>query len=157
MQILTDRVFPDEPCMQLQEGPYTMPHPSGKGTWKRWVQRVFVIRNDAIAKHLIDLGPLEDFERATPIILPSEGENTVAQLQEHAERNRHDDRYYRRREEMKRESTLIPDILRQEEAKLLAKQNRTVIGPYQRTQRGAWPREHVVRTLQERRHAPKLY
>ncbi|HAM41154.1 MAG TPA: hypothetical protein DCP69_07400 [Candidatus Omnitrophica bacterium] len=152
MQIITDHVFPDEPCMQLQEGPYTMPHPSGKGTWKRWVQRVFVIRNDAIAKHLIDLGPLEDFEHSTPVILPSLGENTVAQLQEHAERSRYDDRYEKYRQELKAESTLIPDILRQEEAKLLAKQNRSVIGPYQRTQRGAWPREYVERTLKEALH-----
>ena len=76
----------------------------------------------------------------------------MAQLQEHAERSRYDDRYEKYRQELKAESTLIPDILRQEEAKLLAKQNRSVIGPYQRTQRGAWPREYVERTLKEALH-----
>lgn len=153
MQFLTDHIWPDEPCMQLQEGPYQMPHPSGRGTRKRWVQRVFVIRQDTIAKHLIDLGPVENFAGATPIILPSAGENTVAQLQEVAEGNRHDRYWENRRREMLAGSTLIPDILRQEEDKLAVKANRTVVGPLVRRERNAWPREHVERILKERAHA----
>ncbi len=138
--------------MQLQEGPYQMPY--GRGTRQRWVQRVFVIRNDEVAKHLIDLGPVADFEGVTPLIMPSEGTNTVAQLQEHAEKNRHDDYWRNRRQEMLAESTLVQNLLRQEEEVLAVKRNRTTSGPLITRERSGYPAGAVERVLKERLHAP---
>lgn len=151
MHIVTDRVFPDEPCWGLAEGPMAMPYPQGPGTRPRWVQRVFVIRDDAIAKYLWDIGPVEDYEDlVTPILMPSFGENTVAELQAHAERNRHETKYMDRRREMMAESTLIEDAIAQVELRYLAKSNRTVIGPHLRVERGGWPDQTATRVLRDR-------
>lgn len=150
MHIVTDRVFADEPCWGLAEGPFVMPQPDGS-TPIHWVQRVFVIRDDAIAKYLWDIGPVEDYEdRATPIIMPSFGENTVAELQAHAERNRHEDKYVRRRQEMAAESTLVEDAIAEVERRYLAKRNRTIIGPHVRVERGGWPGQTATRVLKDR-------
>jgi hypothetical protein len=128
-----------------------MPRPEGKGKWLRWVQRVFVIRDDAIAKYLWDIGPVEDYEdRVTPILMPSFGENTVAELQAHAERNRHTDKYIRRRQEMAAESTLVEDAIAEVERRYLAKSNRTIIGPHVSVQRGGWPAQTATRVLRDR-------
>lgn len=151
MHIVTDHLFPDEPCHGLAEGPMMMPYPEGPGMRQRWVQRVFVIRDDAIAKYFWDIGPVEDYEdRCTPILMPSFGENTVAELQAHAERNRHTDKYLRWREEMRAESTLVEDALAEIERRFLAKQNRTVVGPGAFAQRGAWPLAAAERALRDR-------
>jgi hypothetical protein len=117
----------------------------------RWVQRVFVIRGDAIAKYMWDIGPVEDYENAVmPILMPSFGENTVAELQAHAEKNRHETKYMDRRREMIAESTLVDDALAQVELRYLAKSNRTVMGPYFKAERGGWPEQTAVRALKDR-------
>lgn len=151
MHIVTDCVFPDEPCHGLAEGPLAMPRPEGPGMRPRWVQRVFVIRDDAIAKYIWDIGPVEDYEdRCSPIIMPSFGENTVAELQAHAERNRHEDKYIRRRDEMMAESTLVDDAIAEVERRYRAKSNRSVIGPHVSVQRGGWPEAAATRALRDR-------
>ncbi len=151
MHIVTDRVFPDEPCHGLQEGPLAMSDPSGRGMRQRWVQRVFVIRDDAIAKYIWDIGPVEDYEdRVTPILMPSFGENTVAELQAHAERNRHTDKYIRRRREMQAESTLVADAIAEVERRHLAKSNRSVVGPGVFVQRSGWSQTAAERVLRDR-------
>lgn len=149
MHIVTDRIWPDEACWGLAEGPLKMPQPDGS-TPMRWVQRVFVIRGDAIAKYIIDFGPAERFATVTPLLMPSHGENTVAQLQAHADKNREDRYWYKRRQEMLAGSTLVQDILKQEEALLSAKANRSVVGPFQRAERNAWPGDYAQRALRER-------
>ena len=90
-----------------------MPGPNGSQSW-RWVQTVFVLRGDAIAAHTTDYGPAENFEKVTPLFLWSPGDcDTVAQLREHAEKNRHDTYWYDRTQQMKAESTLIRDAIDQ--------------------------------------------
>ncbi len=143
MHIVTLSVFPDEPCYGLWEGP--------KGG--RWIQRVFVIRGDAKAKFETDYGPVSDWPDATEIIYPSFGENSVAQLQEEAERDRHSDKWAKRRREMQAESTLISDILKQEEMLLDVVANRSNFGPVSSVQRNEFPREAVQSKYKEKRNA----
>ena len=143
MKIVTRRIHPDEPCHGLWEGPK-------KG---RWLQRVFVIRGDAIAKWTKDYGPITKWPDATETFYPSFGENSVAQLQEWAEHDRHDDKWAKRRREMQAESTLIPDILRQEEILLDVKANRSHFGPGISVQRNDFPREAVINKFKEKRNA----
>ena len=113
MHIIATFVHPDEPCYGLWEGPAKVPaFPRGE-EW-HWVQRVFVLRDDAIAKFETDFGPDGQYERVTEILLPSpDGVNTVGQLQAIAERNRHDDYWAKRRDEMLASSTLIKDHIDQ--------------------------------------------
>jgi len=105
MHIVTDRIHKDEPCWGLWEG--------RKGG--RWIQRVFIVRGDAVAKFETDYGPISKWPDAVEIIYPSFGENSVGQLQELAERDRHSDKWAKRGRERLAGSTLIADILRQEE------------------------------------------
>ncbi len=139
VHIVTDKIHKDEPCYGLWEGP--------KGG--RWIQRVFILRSDAIAKFETDFGPASDWPDATEIIYPSFGENSVGQLQELAERDRHSDKWAKRRREMQAESTLIADILRQEETLLDVRANRSIVGPAVTVQRNDFPREAVIRKHKE--------
>src|SRR3990167_6048405 len=104
MQIVTDHVFESESCYGLAEGPLLLNMPDGSTRW-RWVQEVTVIRGDRKAGWRQDLGPAEDFNRVSPLLIPSFGENTVAQLQYRADKNRQDDYWIRVAEEMQNEST----------------------------------------------------
>ena len=71
-----------------------------------------MIRGDAPAGWRQDFGPAEDFEdTVTPLLIPSFGENTVAELQARAERNRHDDYWMKRAQEMRESSTLMQDAV----------------------------------------------
>ena len=111
-------VHDDEPCHGLREE-------ARKG---RWIQTVFVVRGDTLAAHTTDYGPAENFSRVTPLMMPSFGDDTVAQLREHADRNRHDTYWHERGEAHKAESTLIRDhIDRIEQVKTFVQRNpRTV-------------------------------
>jgi len=150
MHVVADRIFPSEPCWGLQEGPeQRVVHPNG-GQEMRWVQRLWVIRGDRKAKFETDFGPASDFPDATPVIYPSFGENTVAQLQWLAERDRHSDKWAKRRKEMRAESTLIADILRQEEIMMEVRRNRSQFGPLTSVQRIDFPHEAVRQRQKER-------
>lgn len=113
MKIETAFVHPDEGCWGLREEPRMMPGPDGVSQSWRWVQTVFVIRGDTIAAHTTDYGPAENFEGVTPLMMPSFGDDTVAQLREHAERNRHDNYWQQRAAQQLEESTLIKDHIAQ--------------------------------------------
>ena len=89
-----------------------MPGLNGSRSW-RWIQTVFVIRGDAIAAHTTDYAPAENFQHVTPLMMPSFGDDTVAQLREHAEKNRHDTYWQDRAAEQLANSTLISDHLDQ--------------------------------------------
>jgi hypothetical protein len=143
MKIVTRRVHPDEPCWGLREGPLN----------GRWVQQVCVIRGDTKAIWTRDYGPVSDWPDATEVIYPSFGENSVGQLQEMAEYDRHSDKWAKRRKEMQAESTLIPDILRDEEIKLDVVANRSHFGPGISVQRNDFPREAVINKFKEKRNA----
>ncbi len=128
-----------------------MPNPHGKGMRRRWVQRVFVIRDDAIAKFVMDIGPAEDYEdRIIPILLPCFGEHTVAEFQEEAVRNRHETKYMRRRDEMLAESTLVEDAIAIVEQRYLQKSNKTLVTPSGMTQRDGWSQATAERVLRDR-------
>ena len=112
MKIETFFVRHDEPCHGLREEPRLMPGPNGSTSW-RWTQTVFVIRGDTIAAHTTDLGPAETFKDVTPLMMPSFGDDTVAQLREHAEKNRHDTYWQKRAQAQMAESTLVRDHIEQ--------------------------------------------
>lgn len=112
MKAVATTVFPDEPCWGLYEGATMRPQADGS-TQNRWIQDVKVIRGDRIAHYITDFGPAEDFDYVTPLLIPGFGDDTVAQLQEHAERNRHDHFWMNRRTELLAESTLIKDHIDQ--------------------------------------------
>lgn len=145
MNVVTDRIHSSEPCHGLYEGP--------KGG--RWIQRVFVVRGDRIAKFETDFGPASDFPDATETIYASFGDDSVGQLQELAERDRHSDKWAKRRKEMQAESTLIADILRQEEMMMEVRRNRSHFGPLVSTQRIDFPREAVEREQRNARNRNK--
>jgi len=138
VKILASFVRPDEPCHGLYDGPRNVP---GKG--RRWVQAVYVVRDDAIAEYLEDIGPAEDYERIQPMMIPSFGENTVAQLQEFALKNRHDDYWAQRVDEMLAESTLNADFQRQIDENRSIIHNRSTFGPGVVRQRNGYPRKEA--------------
>ncbi len=144
MKIVTDRVFPDEPCYGLAEMPRLV------GGQPHWVQAVYVIRGDAIAEWTHDYGPAERFARIQPLIVPSLGDDTVAQLQDVAERNRHDDYWARRSEEMLAGSTLIEQHIAQLERDRLEMRNRSVFGPAIAVQRFEYSQERTRQIIKER-------
>ena len=148
MEILTGAVYPGEPCYGYMTGPRQLPSIDGG----RMVEFVFVIRGDAIAKYVQDFGAYDDWPfYIPPMIVPSDGENTVAQLQDMGERHRHDDKWDRRMREYKEGSTLFQDIIRQEEQRHEIIQNRSTFGPAGNFQRNGWPHEHVVRRWMDER------
>jgi len=141
LKLVAHRVHPDEPAWDMFCGPIG----------GRFVTRVRVVRADTLAEHDIDHGPEEAFARIPPLYMPSMLEENVGTLLEYGERHRHDLRWWNRAQEMKAESTLIADAIRQEEARLLQLQNRSVSGPYQRSERGAYSRTAARRRFQDRR------
>ena len=119
--------------------------------------RLLVLRGDDIEMAIIDHGPVGEYAgKIPPLYVPSDsGENPVGFMLEMSESHRHDLRWHRRAIEMREGSTLIRDVLRQEEQLLLASKNLTVIGPHQTTQRNghdstavkrAWWAERAERT-----------
>jgi hypothetical protein len=110
------------------------------------------VRGNDLAYYTQDFGPAEDFEDVTPLIMPSIGTDTVAQLQEHAEKNRHDNYWAKRRKEMLEGSTLIEDAVRsldQEREMIL---NRTHLGPSLSVQRNDVPRGAIREARKARIH-----
>lgn len=134
VKLVTDYVMKDEPCYGLIEASFATP------TGEHWLQDIRVIRNDQIHHHVIDLGPASEYPTVTPIMLPSLGDDTVAQLQELAEKNRHDDYWAKRAAEMKAESTFLQDHIRQRYQMHEMIRNRSVFGPAQTTQRNGYSR-----------------
>jgi hypothetical protein len=116
---------------------------------------VWVIRGDAIAEHRKTIGLAKNFLDVPPLLLPGMGECSVAEFQAEAERHRHDDKWIRRAKEMLAESTLIPDILRQEEVLLDVVRNRSHFGRGVSVQRNEFPREEVKARSKERRIAKR--
>ena len=132
--------LPQEPCHGLQEFPKD----------GEWVQRTFVIRDGQLACFQRVIGPSSDFERVQPLLMPSFGENTVAEMQWWGEKNRHDTYWADRSKEMLAESTLIKDHINQLEETAMVRQNRSVLGPYQSTERTGYPRADEARRVKEK-------
>jgi hypothetical protein len=122
------------------------------------VQTVFVVRGDAMAKYEINYGPSSDFPGIPPLILnPGIPSDSVASLQDWADRHREDQRWAKREEEWKAESTLIRDVLDQHDEVMEVIRNRSVIGPAITKQRIDYPAEAVSRRFFEQRDANAGY
>ncbi len=132
MKIVTLAVFDDEPCYGMREEPRMWPGPDGVMSL-RWIQTMFVVRGDTIESFATDFGPAENFEDVIPLYMPSIGTDTVAQLREHGEKNRHDHYWSDRRKAMLAESTLISDHIAQvEQVRTYAKRNHRTVKEFQR-------------------------
>ena len=143
MRIITDRVYPSEPAHGIFEGPEN----------GRWLQKVWVVRGDALACYETDFGPAENFEGITPLLMPGFGDDSVAVLQAFAEKNREDDYWQKRGIEMLEASTLIQDHVRQVQVDHEIIHNRSVFGPSITVQRNAYPHERAMRQLKEKTDA----
>lgn len=141
MHIVTNYLDPHEPCYGLWEGYEHAPIPgaaNGATGW-RWLQKVWVVRDDTIAKYVTDLGPAEDYEgRITPIILPCSGEEEVAAMQWWAEKNRHDTYWQTRAKAQLEESRLVWELVEQQDKIQRIVRNRTSSGPYVTVQRNGY-------------------
>ena len=152
LKAVANYILPDEPCWGLYEGPMLIPRPDGS-VQNRWGQDLIVIRSDRKAHFVTDFGPAEDYEDVTPLMMPSEGENTIAQLQWHAEKNRQDNYWQERAAEMASESTLIADIVRQVEQIHERIHNRSTFGPLVRVERSGYSRTQTTRKFRAQREA----
>jgi hypothetical protein len=133
--------FPAEPCHGMQDYAHKCSkdcnrpcHLKGK-----WVQRISVIRDGEKVWFQKVIGPASDYERVQPLLMPSFGENTVAEMQYWGEKNRNDTYWADRAEQMLGESTLIQDHINQLEQTTMVRKNRSVFGPHQSTQRTGYP------------------
>ena len=140
VSIVTPKIYMDEPCYGLAEVPEN----------GRRILKVFVIRDDAIARWQQDLGPESDYEDIMPLIMPSMGDYTVGQLLEYAQKNRQDKYWANRRKEMLSESTLIEDHLRLLDNGTRQLFNQSVFGPAISVQRNRTNRQAMTRHLKER-------
>lgn len=137
--VLTD----DEPCY---------------GCWVsevngHFVTRLKIMRGGQIVDAYIDHGPDPEYSgKIPPMGIPSsEGENPVGLMLEMSEHHRHDLRWYRMAMEQLEGSTMISDVLWQEEEALEVIRNRSTFGPHQTTQRNGHSHEQVVRDFMELR------
>ena len=111
------------------------------GVGMRWVSALHVVRGDSLAEHLTDHGPAEDFEKIQPFVMPSpDGCNTVAQLMEHADKNREDTYWFDRSKQMLAESTLVKDHLDQDAQIRELAANRSTFSPTGAHQRNGYSR-----------------
>lgn len=150
MKIVAETVLPTEKCWGLYEGPALIPLPDGS-TDHHWVQDVTVIRGDHKAHFVTDFGPASKFEYVTPIMIPGFGDDTVQEVQYLAEQNRHDFYWQKRAEEMLSESTLIRDVIRQEEEIHQINHNRSMFGADFKKQRNGYSQVSMERRLREKR------
>lgn len=150
MRIMADKVHADEGCWGYFTGPKQMPAYSEEDN-PRMIEQVFVIRGDAIACYEQDFGPADNFIYVPPMMIPSWGENTVAQLQDMGERHRHDPRWAKRIQEYRESSTLFADVIRQHEQRSLLIKNQSQFGPAGTFQRNGWSRDTAWRRYRDER------
>lgn len=119
----------------------------------RFVTRLKIMRGGLIQDAYIDHGPNEEYSgKIPPMGVPSsEGENPVGLMLQMSEEHRHDLRWYRMAVEQKEASTLISDVVRQEEEALKVVRNQSTFGPHQTTQRNGHNHEKVVRDYMDYR------
>ena len=129
MDIITDYVLPDEACHGLVE------HSHWNGVEYRRVQKVFVVRGDAIARYEQDLGPATSFPHAHDTQIFSLGDDKVAELQAEAEKDRHDPYWDKVAKELSEGSTLKADTIRELESAKVILANQSTFGPYHSKQR----------------------
>ncbi len=104
--------------------------------------RILVCRADVLVSAEIRHGKDEEYAgKVPPMFVPSpEGENPVGLMLQMSEAHRHDLRWYNRALEMKASSTLIADVIRQDEEARYAIRSRSVFGPMVTKQRNGYSR-----------------
>ena len=115
--------------------------------------RLLVLRGGLPVGMVIHHGPDQAMSgKVPPLFVPSvDGENPVGLMLQLSEEHRQDLRWYQRAKELKAGSTLIKDILRQEEEGRQWVHNRSSFGPHQTTQRNGYSHQTTVRDwFQER-------
>ncbi len=144
-------VHPDEPAYGLQFRIAPVPLKDG-GQERRWIQSIAVIRSDAKAWHHEDYGPAERWAHVAPLMMPSFGDDSVAQLQEEADIHRASTFPAEHLAKVKGESTLMQDVVNQMEERSEDIHNRSVIGPHITKQRDEFSQARAQRILKERMH-----
>lgn len=125
---ITHWVSPDEKAYMLLETNVIY-----QKLWRR-VQVIYVERGGELARYAEVMG-LQSEISAPELMCPSLWVMTVAELREYADQERADDYWQRFLAEKDAESTLINDWHEQAAARREIIANRSVVGPYQRTQR----------------------
>lgn len=123
---------PDEPTYGMDVGE------DDKGFYTR----LKVVRGDQKVSAEIRHGPAPEYSgKIPPMFVPSpEGENPVGLMLQLSETHRHDLHWYNRAKEMQAESTLIRDVILQDEEDRLRIRNLSVFGPLVATQRNGYSR-----------------
>lgn len=137
IETVTHILRDDEPCygMKVEETP------------AGFVTTLRIMRGGVIVQAQVNHGHDEAMSgKVPPMFVPSvEGENPVGLMLEMSEQHRHDLRYYKYNEELRGESTLIKDVLEQEEKARLQIRNASTLGPHITVQRHGHSHEKVVR------------
>lgn len=149
MHIVTDYLLPNEPCYGAMAGPVLMLGPNGSEQF-RWVERIFVVRGDAIAKWERNLGPAEDFKGVIQTRDLLDGDVTVAEVQEQLAIDRADTYWARQQAALRAQSTLIKDTMDQLEERRAIINNRTVSGPKSTKQRNGFSKQTINRAISQR-------
>ena len=133
----------DEPVQEM----VVVERPNGD-----FVTRLRVIRGDGFIDATINHGPNPLYaSKIPPLFMAPQGAETVGFMREMSDAHRRDLRYYKQAIEQIEASTLISDVVRQEEGKLLAVHNRSTFGPHVTIQRNHFPREQALRDIKEAR------
>ena len=122
-------------------------------TDRGFVTTLRIMRGGVITQAQINHGHDPEMSgKVPPMFVPStEGENPVGLMLQMSEEHRRDLRYWRYNEELRESSTLISDVLVQEEKALLQIRNASTLGPYVSVQRHGHSHEKVVRDWMDER------
>lgn len=119
-----------------------------------FVTRLKVLRGSALVTAEINHGPSPEYTgKIPPLFMAPQGAEDVAFMLDESARHRKDLRYWKYNEEMRQGSTLIKDVIRQEEEALSVVRNRSTFGPHQTTERNGHNHTQVVRDFMDARAA----
>ena len=140
MDIIADRITEHEPCYGWAESNRVWPMADGTHQARR-MRFIFVVRGDAIAKYVEDLGPASEYSDASQFYIMADGEggDTVAEVRFMAGAHDDDATYERIRRELREGSTLIQDAVNEAEQNRKAIKNQSMFGPGGHTQRNGVP------------------
>lgn len=135
---VTDHISPDEKALKLQELNYLTDQYREAHRW----QFIYVNRGGKLAVYITDMGLAVNWSHGE-IIIVSNWEDSVAYLQEEANKMRFEDALTKLLQEAKAESTLANDWLRLRSEIWEQAHNRSHFGPRFRKQRNLFARSKV--------------
>lgn len=117
-----------------------------------FVTRLKVIRGNAFITTEINHGPNPEYEgKIPPLFMAPQGAEDVASMLDQSAFHRQDLRYWRMAMEQQEASTLISDVVRQEEEALMDIRNASTFGPAITKQRNGHNHIQVVRDFTDAR------